>query len=54
VFDNSVDDVEPRIIFRTRSGHVEKVYHEEIPVWTGEIMEALYAHDVRPPADRDR
>ena len=54
LYDNSVDDADPRLIFRTRNGHIEKVYFDDIPVWTGDIIDALYAHDMQPSSEPDR
>jgi len=54
LYDNSIEDQELQLVFRTRNGHIEKVYADDIPAWTGEIMEALYAHDLDPGTARGR
>jgi len=54
LYDNSIEDTPARLIFRTNDGHIEKVYADDIPEWTGQVMEALYAHDVAPGDDHGR
>lgn len=48
LYDNSIDGAAPRLLFRTRDGHVEKVYEDDLPDWAGQVLEALYAHDLNP------
>mgnify|MGYP004442794119 CR=1 FL=1 len=34
IYDNSIDDVSPQLIFRTVDGKIAKKYVEEYPEWT--------------------
>jgi predicted ABC-type ATPase len=43
VYDNSVNDQEPRLLFRTRQGHLSKSYaaDSEIPDWAAQIKQCI-------------
>lgn len=43
----------PDIDVRCVAGQFEKVCQDDIPRWTGDIMDALFAHDVTPTPDPD-
>lgn len=40
VYDNSVEDVDPKILFRLSDGKLAKKYENDIPAWANEILKA--------------
>lgn len=38
VYDNSIDDVDARLLFRTTEGRLFKQYVEDIPEWAGMLL----------------
>ena len=38
VYDNSIEDVEARLLFRMSDGHLFKRYTDDIPVWAQTII----------------
>ncbi len=43
LYDNSVDYAEPKLLFRTKDGKIEKVY-TEINLWANNIFQSLNLH----------
>lgn len=41
IYDNSVDDHDPQLLFRTESGVMKKRYTDEFPEWTKPLIESL-------------
>lgn len=41
IYDNSVENALPRLLFRTAEGRIAKIYTDDIPLWARSIM----AHD---------
>jgi predicted ABC-type ATPase len=40
-YDNSIDNQEARLLFRTTDGNLAKKYQQEIPLWATNILESL-------------
>ncbi len=55
IYDNSVDDCDPRLLFRTESGIMKKRYADVFPEWTKPLVESLVnpgpGEDPSLPAD---
>lgn len=41
IYDNSVDNRDPQLLFRTESGVMKKRYTDEFPEWTKPLIESL-------------
>lgn len=41
IYDNSVDDRDPQLLFRTESGVMRKRYTDDFPEWTKPLIESL-------------
>ena len=41
IYDNSVDDADPQLLFRTENGALKKVYREDVNNWAKPILEQV-------------
>jgi hypothetical protein len=39
IYDNSVDDADPQLLFRTENGVLKKVYRQPVNDWAKTILE---------------